>query len=74
MDANSNVSGIGDIRSAVYDSETESLGAASVSLTFGTDFHLSDRYRLVLSVGEDVRPDSAPDVSFQIALRYGGRN
>jgi len=62
------------IRSAVYDSEIDSLGAMAISLTFGAGFHLSDRYQLVLSVGEDVRPDSAPDVSFQIALRYGGRN
>ena len=58
------------IRSAVYDSEIENLGATSVSLTFGADFRVSNRYRLVLSVGEDVKPRSAPDVSFQIALRY----
>jgi len=61
------------IRSAVYDSEIANLGAASVSLTFGASFHLTDRYRLLLSVGEDVKPDSAPDVTFQIALRYSGR-
>jgi len=58
------------IRSAVYDSEIESLGGTSVSLTFGADFRVSDRYRLVFSVGEDVKVGSAPDVAFQIALRY----
>jgi hypothetical protein len=58
------------IRSAVYDSEIENLGETSMSLTFGADFRVSDRYRLVLSVGEDVKPGSGPDVSFQIALRY----
>ena len=58
------------MRSAVYDSDIENLGATSVSLTFGTDFRVSDRYRLVFSVGEDVKVGSAPDVSFQIALRY----
>lgn len=44
------------IRSAVYDSEIENLGATSVSLTFGVDFRVSNRYRLVLSVGDDVKP------------------
>ena len=58
------------IRSAVYDSEIDNLGALAASLTFGADFRLSNRYRLVLSVGEDLKPGSAPDVSFQIALRY----
>ena len=62
------------IRTAVYDSEIENLGAASTSLTFGADFRVSNRYRLVLSVGEDLKPGSAPDVSFQIALRYAAQN
>jgi len=57
------------MRSAVYDSDIENLGATSVSLTFGSVFRLSDRYRLVLSVSEDVKVGSAPDVSFQITLR-----
>ncbi len=60
------------IRSAVYDSDIENLGDASASLTFGATFKVSKDYRLVLSVGEDVKPGSAPDVSFQIALRYDG--
>ena len=58
------------IRSAVYDSEIESLGGTSVLLTFGADFRLSDRYRLVFSVAEDIKVGSAPDVAFQLALRY----
>jgi len=61
------------IRSAVYDSEIDNLGAASVSMTFGADFRVSDRYRLVFSAAEDVKTGSAPDVSFQIALRYAGQ-
>lgn len=61
------------IRSAVYDSEIGNLGETSVSLTFGANFRVADRYRLLLSVGEDVKPDSAPDVTFQIALRYGAQ-
>lgn len=57
------------IRSAVYDSATENLGDPSMSLTFGADFSVADDYRLSLSVAEDVLPGTAPDVSFQIALR-----
>ncbi len=62
------------IRSAVYASAIENLGKTSTSLTFGAGIKMSDSYRLVLSVGEDVNPDSAPDVSFQIALRYRGHD
>jgi hypothetical protein len=61
------------IRSAVYDSEIENLVVPSVALTFGADFRVSDHYRLVLSVGEDPKVGSVPDVSFQIALRYTGQ-
>ena len=60
------------IRSAVYDSAIENLGDPSVALTFGADFRIAERYRLALSVGEDLLPSSAPDVSFQLALRYAG--
>jgi len=56
------------IRSAVYDSEIDNLGAMSASLTFGANFRVSNRYRIVLSVSEDIKTGSAPDVSFQIAL------
>jgi hypothetical protein len=61
------------IRSAVYDSEIDNLGATSVSMTFGADFRVSNRYQIVLSAAEDVKVGSAPDVSFQIALRYTGQ-
>lgn len=61
------------IRSAVYDSDIDNLGATSMSLTFGADFRLSEYNRLVLSVGEDVKSGSAPDISFQVAFRYLGK-
>lgn len=61
------------LRSAVYDSKIDNLGAMSAALIFGADFRISDRYRLVLSSSEDVKVGSAPDVSFQIALRYTGQ-
>jgi hypothetical protein len=63
----------GRMRSAVYDSEIDNLGAMSAALIFGADFRVSDRYRLVISAGEDVKVGSVPDVSFQIALRYTGQ-
>jgi hypothetical protein len=62
------------IRSAVYDSDIENLGDVSAALTFGAMFKVSKDYRLVLSVGEDIKAGSAPDVSFQIALRYATSN
>ena len=58
------------LRSAVYDSEIESLGELSMSLNFGATFHVSDRHHLMISVGEDVNPGTVPDVSFQIAFKY----
>ena len=60
------------IRSAVYNSDIENLGKASVLLVFGAICKVSNRYRLVLSVGEDIKPESVPDIAFQIALRYDG--
>ncbi len=58
------------IRSALYDSRIENLGDVAASLTFGGDFKLSDRISLSLAVGEDIKPDSAPDVSFLLGFRY----
>lgn len=58
------------LRSAVYDSETDALGRAAAMLTFGAHIHLAPRMRLTLAVAEDIRVGSAPDVSFQLALRY----
>ena len=61
------------IRSAVYDSDIHNLGGTTVSLTFGADFRVSDHYRIVVSMGEDAKVESVPDVSFQLALRYTGQ-
>ncbi len=62
------------LRSAVYDSEIENLGEMSALLNFGAVVQVSNHYRLGMSVGEDVKPGSAPDISFQITLRYGASN
>lgn len=63
----------GSARSALYDSDTELLGEPSVLLTFGGDVRLSEQFRLFIAVGEDIKVNSAPDVSFQLALRYLAR-
>lgn len=58
------------LRSALYDAEVEALGQPSALLTFGGDLRLSESSSLILAVGEDIKVDSAPDVSFQLAFRY----
>jgi hypothetical protein len=63
----------GAIRTAAYDSEVEVLGDPSGTVNFGAIFRLSDRTRLAVGVGEDVLVRSAPDVTFQVSLRYQPR-
>lgn len=63
----------GALRTAAYDSEVEVLGDPSGTLNFGAIFRLSDRTRLAIGVGEDVLVRSAPDVTFQVSLRYQSR-
>jgi hypothetical protein len=60
----------GAIRTAMYDSTIEVLGEPSGTVTFGGNFRLGKDYVLTLSVSEDVKVLSAPDVSFRLALRY----
>lgn len=61
------------VRSALFESAIRNLGGVSVYLAFGAEFRMPRGYTLALSVGEDVRPDTAPDVTFQATLRYVGR-
>ncbi len=58
------------LRSAVYESEIEKLGEVSWTLTFGGTIRLTPVTVLTLGVGEDIKVNSAPDVSFNIGLRY----
>ena len=58
------------LRTAVYDSEIEKLGEASWTLTFGGNVRLSRHFVLSLGVSEDIKVNSAPDVSFNLGLRY----
>jgi hypothetical protein len=63
----------GALRTAAYDSDVEVLGDLSGTVNFGAIFRLSDRTRLAVGVGEDVLVRSAPDVTFQVSLRYHSR-
>ena len=57
-------------RTATHDSDLVTLGEPSVILTVGGNIRLSQNYDLMLAVGEDIKVNSSPDVSFQLALRY----
>jgi len=58
------------LRSSLFDSDAEPLGDTSVTVTAGANFRLSGAAMLSVGVSEDVKVRSAPDVSFQLALRY----
>jgi hypothetical protein len=60
----------GNVRGPLYDSDIEPLGETAVQLVLGGDISLTDRLSLLLAVGEDVKVNSVPDVTFQLALRY----
>ncbi len=57
-------------RTATHDSDLVVLGEPSAILSFGGNIRFGDHYTLSLSVGEDIKVNSSPDVSFQLALRY----
>ena len=59
----------GALRSALYHSEVEALGESSGTLTFGSNVQLTDSLAMTIAVSEDVKVRTAPDVSFQVALR-----
>ena len=58
------------IRSATHESGLDALGKPSTILTFGGNIRLGKDYDLMLAVGEDIRVNTSPDVSFQLAIRY----
>ena len=57
-------------RSATHHSAIEVLGQPSLAMSVGGNVRLSDHYQLSVAVSEDIKVRSAPDVSFQAALRY----
>ena len=55
-------------RSAAFDAEVAPLGDWSMSLTFGAAFVTDSGLRISLAVGEDIRVESTPDVTFLLGL------
>ena len=60
-------------RTANYDSRIEILGQNSLWLVIGANIRVSEDYLLSLGIAEDIKVRSAPDVSFQLSLRYSPR-
>lgn len=60
----------GALRSALYQSEIHSLGGNATTVTFGGNIRIFKNYELSLGVSEDADAETAPDVAFQVALRY----
>ncbi|MEQ8205561.1 MAG: DUF3187 family protein [Woeseia sp.] len=58
------------IRSAAYDSDLRMLGDPAVLLNVGGMLRLSEHLQLAINVGEDIRVDTAPDVTFGLSLKY----
>ncbi len=58
------------IRSQAYDSALRMLGDPALQLNVGGSVKLGERLQLAIAVGEDVRVDTAPDVTIALALRY----
>jgi hypothetical protein len=57
-----------DGQSALYDSELKDLGDPAFQLTAGFSLFFTDDFYLDLSIAEDIRTLTAPDVAFQLAL------
>ena len=58
------------VRSAVYDSDVRMFGDPALLLNVGGTLSLADHWQLLISVGEDIRVDTAPDVTFGLSLQY----
>lgn len=58
------------LRTAAYDSDLRLLGEPSLMLSAGGIVTLTDNLQLSIAVGEDIRVESAPDVTFALSLRY----
>jgi hypothetical protein len=54
---------------ALYRSDLRELGDPAAQLLLGGSVRLAPRWYLDLAVGEDIAVDTAPDVTFQVALK-----
>jgi len=57
-------------RSALYDSQVDAIGEPAFALIVGAHVRFAERWRLEIAVGEDIKVESTPDVTFQLAVRY----
>ena len=62
-----------DSHAAPVDSDITALGDDAVMLTVGGRWRFMQNWALDLSVVEDIRVETAPDVTFQASLRYHRR-
>ncbi|MEQ9465194.1 MAG: DUF3187 family protein [Haliea sp.] len=62
-----------DSHSAPLDSDLTALGETALLLTAGARWRFSEDWALDLGFVEDVRVETAPDVTFQASLRYRPR-
>lgn len=58
------------VRGPLYDSEIETLGDPAVTLTFGGNFRVFSDYLIGIGLSEDISVLSAPDVAFQLSIKY----
>ena len=57
-----------DALSGLYDSSVKEMGESSLQAVFGTSLTFSEHATIDISIAEDVKPCTAADVAFQIAL------
>ncbi|MEQ9395497.1 DUF3187 family protein [Haliea sp.] len=62
-----------DSHSAPLDSSLTALGGSALLLTAGARWRFSADWTLDLGLAEDIRVETAPDVTFQASLRYRPR-
>lgn len=61
-----------DVHAAVADSDLAALGDEAVMLSLGGRWRFARQWSLDLNFIEDVRVQTAPDITFQASLRYFG--
>lgn len=63
-----------DAHSAALDSELTALGDEAILLTLGGRWRFSPQWSIDLNFVEDIRVETAPDITFQATIRYYGGN
>ena len=61
-----------DAHAAPLDSELTALGDEAILLTLGARWRFSPQWSIDLNFVEDVRVETAPDITFQATIRYYG--